>query len=218
MNFGFGSHKKGNKKEYTKNTKNKENEEENKENIDDKEQDVHSETSPVTRVVTYEGELRKGFLLEGMAPSIIRAFGGNTGLIEGVYYGLTVLTVWASVVLAFGYFPAFLGDSRLYKYLVIGIVFALFLFSKQLAKILEYHKDTLCRNCGMSAACEEFKQPIVKKETGPEGLKITLTFYWKCRLCGYEDTRTYHSAYQTKEGHGTAKSRALSAGDEKKNL
>lgn len=176
MNFGFHINKKGNKNEY-------------------KEKDSYPGSSPETQVFTFEGEFKKGFLLQGAAPSIIRAFGGNRGVMDVVYYGLTAFTLWSSVVLAFGYFPAFLGESRLYRYLVIGLVFGIFLFSKQFARVIEYHKETQCRNCGMSAACEEFKKPILKKEISPESVTITLTSYWKCGLCGYEDTRTYHSTY-----------------------
>lgn len=178
MNFGFHINKKGNQEEY-------------------KEKDAYPGSSPETRVLTCEGEFREGFLLQGMAPSIIRAFGGNTGVMETVYYGLTAFTLWSSVVLAFGYFPAFLGESRLYRYLVIGLVFGIFLFSKQFVRIIEYHKETRCRNCRMSAACEEFKKPVLKKEISPESITITLTSYWKCRLCGYEDIRTYHSTRST---------------------
>lgn len=186
MNFGFHISKKGNKKEY-------------------KDKNSYPDSSPETQVLTFEGEFREGFLLQGVAPSIIRAFGGNTGVMEAVYYGLTVFTLWSSVVLAFGYFPAFLGESRLYRYLVIGLVFGIFLFSKQFVKVIEYHKETQCRNCGMSAACEEFKKPVLKKEISPESVTITLTSYWECRLCGYEDTRTYHSTHSTKGKHETAK-------------
>lgn len=186
MNFGFHINKKGNKKEY-------------------KEKDAYTGSDPETRVFTLEGDFRKGFLLQGAAPSIIKAFGGNTGVMEAAYYGLTAFTVWSSVVLAFGYFPAFLGESRLYRYLVIGLVFGIFLFSKQFVRIIEYHKETRCRNCGMSAACEEFKKPVLKKEISPESVKITLTSYWKCRLCGYEDIRTYHSTHSPEGKAETAK-------------
>jgi transcription elongation factor Elf1 len=65
------------------------------------------------------------------------------------------------------------------------IVF-LYMFGYYGVKV-KYYNDSHCKNCGQYFVFEEFQAPLMKEESRDDTYTKTLTKYWRCKNCGYED-------------------------------
>lgn len=54
---------------------------------------------------------------------------------------------------------------------------------------MNYYKDSHCEKCGKYFVFEEFQAPLLKEESKTNAYIRTLTKYWRCKNCGYEDIR-----------------------------
>ncbi|MGB9928288.1 MAG: hypothetical protein ACPK85_07750 [Methanosarcina sp.] len=80
----------------------------------------------------------------------------------------------------------FLSFGR-YFTLILEIAF-LYKFGYYRA-MLNYYKDSHCEKCGKYFVFEEFKAPLMKEESKADTYLKTLTTYWRCKNCGFEDIR-----------------------------
>jgi Zn ribbon nucleic-acid-binding protein len=55
--------------------------------------------------------------------------------------------------------------------------------------VSKYYMDSHCEKCGKHFVFEEFQAPLVKEESKIDTYTKTLTQYWHCRNCGYEDIK-----------------------------
>ena len=62
----------------------------------------------------------------------------------------------------------------------------LYMFGYYSAKV-NYYNDSHCKICGKNFVFEEFQAPLVKDESKKDAYTKTLTKYWYCKNCGYED-------------------------------
>lgn len=54
---------------------------------------------------------------------------------------------------------------------------------------IKYYADSCCKRCGKLFAVEEVKTPFIKEESRTDTYTKTLTRYWHCKNCGYDDTK-----------------------------
>lgn len=54
---------------------------------------------------------------------------------------------------------------------------------------MNYYKDSRCEKCGKYFVFEEFKAPLLKEISKTNAYILTLTKYWHCKSCGYEDIK-----------------------------
>ena len=54
---------------------------------------------------------------------------------------------------------------------------------------MNYYKDSHCEKCGKYFVFEEFQAPLLKEESKTNAYIRTLTKYWRCKNCGYEDIK-----------------------------
>jgi hypothetical protein len=52
---------------------------------------------------------------------------------------------------------------------------------------MNYYKDSHCEKCGEYFVFEEFQAPLLKEISKTNAYMRTLTKYWHCKNCGYED-------------------------------
>lgn len=64
-----------------------------------------------------------------------------------------------------------------------------FFLAQGVAKVIEYHRDLLCRFCGKRFACEEIKEPTINEISTDNEYTVTVTRHWKCKFCGRVDIR-----------------------------
>lgn len=93
------------------------------------------------------------------------------------------------------------------KYLtIISEVVFLYMFGYYRAA-MNYCTDSYCEKCEKHFVLEEFQPPLVKEESKADAYTKTLTQYWHCRNCGYEDIKVepqhvdHH--YEKKQTHST---------------
>lgn len=74
---------------------------------------------------------------------------------------------------------------------ILGIIFSLIplIISLRIQNVLEYYKDTFCKECGKKLACEEIGEPVMKETSSSGNYTLTVTRHWKCRYCGNVDIR-----------------------------
>lgn len=54
---------------------------------------------------------------------------------------------------------------------------------------MNYYKDSHCEKCGKYFVFEEFQAPLLKEISKTNAYIRTLTKYWHCKNCGYEDIK-----------------------------
>jgi hypothetical protein len=54
---------------------------------------------------------------------------------------------------------------------------------------MNYYKDSHCEKCGKYFVFEEFQAPLLKEISKTNAYIQTLTKYWHCKNCGYEDIK-----------------------------
>ncbi len=54
---------------------------------------------------------------------------------------------------------------------------------------MNYYKDSHCEKCGKYFVFEEFQAPLLKEVSKTHAYIRTLTKYWHCKNCGYEDVK-----------------------------
>jgi hypothetical protein len=54
---------------------------------------------------------------------------------------------------------------------------------------MNYYKDSHCEKCGKYFVFEEFQAPLLKEVSKTNAYIRTLTKYWHCISCGYEDIK-----------------------------
>ena len=54
---------------------------------------------------------------------------------------------------------------------------------------MNYYKDSHCEKCGKHFVFEEFQAPLLKEISKTNAYIRTLTKYWHCKSCGYEDIK-----------------------------
>lgn len=54
---------------------------------------------------------------------------------------------------------------------------------------MNYYKDSHCEKCGKYFVFEEFQAPLLKEISKTNAYIRTLTNYWHCKNCGYEDIK-----------------------------
>lgn len=54
---------------------------------------------------------------------------------------------------------------------------------------MNYYKDSHCEQCGKYFVFEEFQAPLLKEISKTNAYIRTLTKYWHCKSCGYEDIK-----------------------------
>ena len=54
---------------------------------------------------------------------------------------------------------------------------------------MNYYKDSRCEKCGKYFVFEEFQAPLLKEISKTNAYIRTLTKYWHCKNCGYEDIK-----------------------------
>lgn len=64
----------------------------------------------------------------------------------------------------------------------------LYMFGYYSVKV-KYYNDSHCENCGQYFVFEEFQAPLMKEESRDGAYTKTLTKYWHCKNCGYEDIK-----------------------------
>lgn len=82
---------------------------------------------------------------------------------------------------------SFLLSAGRFLTIVSEIVF-LYMFGYYRA-IANYCTDSYCEKCGKHLVFEEFQAPLVTEESKIDAYTKTLTQYWHCINCGYEDIK-----------------------------
>ena len=54
---------------------------------------------------------------------------------------------------------------------------------------MNYYRDSHCKKCGKYFVFEEFQAPLLKEISKTNAYIRTLTKYWHCKNCGYEDIK-----------------------------
>jgi hypothetical protein len=54
---------------------------------------------------------------------------------------------------------------------------------------MNYYRDSHCEKCGKYFVFEEFQAPLLKEVSKTNAYIRTLTKYWHCKSCGYEDIK-----------------------------
>jgi hypothetical protein len=92
------------------------------------------------------------------------------------------------------FFPTFIPE-KLKNFLLAGkillIIFGIVLFFKTLKykEAIEYYGDSYCEKCEKHLVLEEFQNPLLKEESRTDAYIKTFIRYWRCKNCGYENTK-----------------------------
>ena len=54
---------------------------------------------------------------------------------------------------------------------------------------MNYYRDSYCKKCGKYFVFEEFQAPLMKEISKTNDYIRTLTKYWHCKNCGYEEIK-----------------------------
>lgn len=141
--------------------------------------------------VTYEGDKENTFILEIIAPFLIKKYGkqnvGIVGLISLVSGFITIM-VWMNSASANKLYTFLPDIETLNPQWVLYLSISLLILGLLLLSVLTYHSNTQCKKCKKEFAYDESKDPKIEEVKTSRGTRVKTTRYYQCKFCGHEDT------------------------------
>lgn len=101
-----------------------------------------------------------------------------------------IFTILVIILLIYSVFSSWRSSN-----VIVGIILASIVGVSLLTWIggynsaIKYYTDSFCKKCGKCFALEEVKTPFMKEESRTDTYTKTITRYWHCKNCGYNDTK-----------------------------
>ena len=156
-----------------------------------------------TLTIEYSDDFKYNPKIMKKAPGLINKYGEKELDKRAGLYAISVLFALYLIFLPcilfgkdFGLFLGFL--------LTIVVVTRLVILSEEYTDTVKYYRDSRCKKCGKDFALEEFREPKIEEISTVENYTITVTRYWKCKFCGFEDIRKGSENYTTRKGERNA--------------
>ena len=114
---------------------------------------------------------------------------------------IATFLIWILPLLCLSQFT----DNPLFEkyYLWIPYIFissAFYVVGVDLHNSVKYVEATRCKKCGQNYGYEEREKPDIKEVSTEDSYNVTITRYWKCKYCGYRDSKKSTENIRTQKG------------------